>query len=737
MNGLKIGIYGKGGIGKSTVSAALSAALADGGARVLQIGCDPKHDSTRLLLQGRLLETALDYLRRTPPEAQRPEHIMAKGYKGVVCVEAGGPEPGVGCAGRGILSAFSLLERMGISFDDYDATVFDVLGDVVCGGFAVPLRRGFADTVLVVTSEEFMALYAANNILRGILNMDQGRPRAVGLVLNRRERDGDIAGVRRFAKAVEIPLLCAIPRSARFAEAEAASRTVVEQFPDSVETGILRGLAESIASLSPTQPRPLSDTELEHVVFASRSTIPHLPSTTTPPPSPPSHSPPPPVPRPNATRFLSKSLLTREPLHGCAFAGAVNTLTQIADAITVAHGPRSCVHIAASTMLSAGMGSLARYGTVIPEQLQPRLVGSDMTESAMIHGGVENLVDTLVNVRARHTGPVFLVTTCPVGVIGDDVDAVLAAHSKPGAPVLPIRTDGNIEGDYLQGVINGCLEGAATLIDGTRRASEECVNIVAEKNIALNADANFETIQRLLDMLEVGVNCRFVRRTSVKSLQGFLAAPLNLPAYNDHLGRVLRDFLVERFGCRFASCPFPAGFHETGNWLREVAAFFNRDTRAEAALETLRTEYDRRLSRVAPALQDKRLLLVTYNHDVDWLLETAFDIGMDVVKVGIVDYSQDGEYRTRYPGRVFTQVGYNPDRRADDIADLKPDLVLGNYQSPGLPLTTHYDTIPMCPDVGPLSGLLLAERWASLLRTPVREGWRADVERLLGGGALP
>lgn len=167
---MRIGIYGKGGIGKSTICANLAAALADRGGRVLQIGCDPKHDSTRLLLGGRRVVTVLDYLRDTPLARQSAADVVHTGYGGVHCVEAGGPEPGVGCAGRGILTAFALLERLAIDWTGYHVTLFDVLGDVVCGGFAVPLRRGFAQAVLIVSSEEFMSLYAANNILRGVCN---------------------------------------------------------------------------------------------------------------------------------------------------------------------------------------------------------------------------------------------------------------------------------------------------------------------------------------------------------------------------------------------------------------------------------------------------------------------------------------------------------------------------------------------------------------------------------------
>ena len=168
---MQIAIYGKGGIGKSTVSANLSAALASCGRKVLQIGCDPKHDSTRLLHHGRKVQTVLEYLLNTPPDEQMLESVLMEGYLGTGCVEAGGPKPGMGCAGRGILTAFEFLDRFQVR-KGYDHVVYDVLGDVVCGGFAVPVRKQYAEAVFLVTSGEAMALYAANNILQGIRNLD-------------------------------------------------------------------------------------------------------------------------------------------------------------------------------------------------------------------------------------------------------------------------------------------------------------------------------------------------------------------------------------------------------------------------------------------------------------------------------------------------------------------------------------------------------------------------------------
>lgn len=728
----------RGGIGKSTLSANLSAALAAQGKRVLQIGCDPKQDSTRLLLGGLRPKTVLEYLRDTKPEAQRLGDIIHGGWKGIDCVEAGGPEPGVGCAGRGILSAFAILDRLGCVWASYDAILYDVLGDVVCGGFAVPLRKGFSETILIVTSEEFMSLYAANNILRGVRNMEQGEPRSVGLVVNRREHEGDIACVQRFAQSTGVPVLAVLPRSLRFSEAEATAQTLVQAFPESAEAEIVQSLAVSVLKGWAGRPHPLEDDDLERIVLGRTTPVSIQSSYTQPDHFEPTaadscvhkaeHS-------SNQRRYLSKSLITREPLHGCAFTGAVNTLTQIRRAVTLAHGPRSCAHIAASTMLSSGLATQRRHGVFIPEQIAPALFSTEMTDATLIHGGLDAFREGLQRATDAHPQAVFVVTTCPVGVIGDDVDQVLEEARGNGISILRIATDGDIEGDYLQGIINACTEGAGSLIDPEVLPGDDCVNIVAEKNIALNADPNFEEMKRLLSMLGLRVHCRFVRRTSVDELRDYLHAPLNLLAYNDHLGRVLREYLSGSFGCVFAKSPFPSGFHETEHWLLEIARFFDREHQADQALETMRREYHAEIEALCSHLAGKRLMLVTYNHDVDWILETAFDLDMEIVRVGIVDYSQDGQYRTRYGDRLSVETGYNPERRAEDIRQLQPDLCLGNYQSSGLPEITHYDTVPLCPDTGHLGGLALARRWSRLLSAPIREGWRKDEARLFGSTA--
>ena len=185
---LKLAIYGKGGIGKSTTTANLAAAFAVLGKKVIQIGCDPKADSTINLLGGHPLLPVMNYIREHDEEPERIDQIAKEGFGGVLCIETGGPTPGLGCAGRGIITTFSLLEDLEL-FETYqpDVVLYDVLGDVVCGGFAAPIREGYAERVLIVTSGEKMALYAANNINTAVKNFeDRGYATVGGIILNRR-----------------------------------------------------------------------------------------------------------------------------------------------------------------------------------------------------------------------------------------------------------------------------------------------------------------------------------------------------------------------------------------------------------------------------------------------------------------------------------------------------------------------------------------------------------------------
>ena len=245
---LKVAIYGKGGIGKSTVTSNLAAAFASMGKRVIQIGCDPKADSTINLLGGEPLRPVMNYMREEDEEPEKLEDISRIGYGGILCIETGGPTPVLGCAGRGIISTFQQREDLKL-FETYkpDVVLYDVLGDVVCGGFAAPIREGYAEKVLIVTSGEKMALYAANNISSAVRNFeDRSYARVFGIVLNHRNVENENQKVEEFSKKSGIPIVGEIPRSDEIIRNEDMGRTVIEGDPKSEISRRFLDLAEML-----------------------------------------------------------------------------------------------------------------------------------------------------------------------------------------------------------------------------------------------------------------------------------------------------------------------------------------------------------------------------------------------------------------------------------------------------------------------------------------------------------
>ena len=247
---IKLAIYGKGGIGKSTTVSNMSAALAQSGLRVMQIGCDPKADSTISLHGGQKLETVLDLVRKRG-NAFELSDMVCEGFAGVICVEAGGPTPGMGCAGRGIIAALEKLEQKG-AYEAYkpDVVIYDVLGDVVCGGFSMPMRDGYADKVFVITSGENMAIHAAANIAMAVENFrDRGYAEMGGLILNKRNVKNEREKVEELAQDINSTIIGELSRSETVHEAEELGKTVIEAFPQSKMAQEYRKLAQSVMAV--------------------------------------------------------------------------------------------------------------------------------------------------------------------------------------------------------------------------------------------------------------------------------------------------------------------------------------------------------------------------------------------------------------------------------------------------------------------------------------------------------
>ena len=746
----QIAVYGKGGIGKSTLSANISAALSLNNKRILQIGCDPKHDSTKLLMRGLSIPTVLDYIKTKSPLEYRKSDILFEGFGKIGCIEAGGPKPGVGCAGRGIITAFELLETLHIK-DNYDMIVYDVLGDVVCGGFAVPIRREYSDSIFIVTSGEYMSLYAANNILRGIQNYDENRPRLLGILYNSRNVKNEDDRVYKFAEAVKLPVFARIPRDDIFARAEKANVTVLEltQNEENSVADIFKDIAKRICEgTEHFAADPLTDDELEALILSNEGAITKASHSATSSPkqeeedtfscscetaepceactgissgqeeSTSDYDAP----------YLSKNVIRDEPLHGCAFNGAMTMSSNLKDAVILAHSPKSCTYLSIQTISSAGRRTLFERRNILPSSLIPNVLSTDMSETDMVFGGSENLLSKVKSVLNSQTPPpaIVIVSSCPSGIIGDDIDDALSLSTER-TKIVTVKAEGNLTGDYLQGMLMAYTSLAKQIIDRNVEKREKTVNIVFEKVVARNTEMNFQRLKTFLTRMNISVNCRFLCNTSYASLRDFCSAELNLLAYRDYTGKILEDFFIKEYGASFFEKQFPIGFKETSDWLLALGKHFDASDEAKSIISENEIIYQNRIKSVRPKLEGKKLMIITYNHELDWILNAALDCDMKIVKICVLNFSQDEGFRSSLSEIDGIEVveNYDKDERSSDIKRLKPDIILSNYE-PVSEQSCITDTIPMCPDNGFFTGLEMVERWSRLFSKSKEGEWLND-----------
>jgi nitrogenase molybdenum-iron protein alpha/beta subunit len=618
-----------------------------------------------------------------------------------------------------------------------------------------------------------MALYAANNILRGLKNYDQNRSgRAGGVIFNSRALGEEDARIRRFCEAVGLPLLESFPRSDLFSQCEGEGKCLVEAYPGSELAKKFEALAERIETQEELYPaNPLSDEELEErilgrerktaasvaaagwgaalasgaavasgVAAESSDTIFNDDDDTAADGAGGAASG---IPGGKTTLF-SKSMVAREPLMGCAFNGAMSITTQIEGCLSIAHGPRSCAHISYQTITSTPRRFLLERGIVLPYTSAPPLVSSDMSEGVMIFGGIEELRVKIAALKKSYPVPAsgvppvdgepvsgervfFVLTTCPAGIIGDNIGRVLDLEDEH-TKIVPVRTDGNIQGDYLQGILLAYFEIARALIARNVTPIENTVNIVAEKPETYALSGSLAAVKEILDSFGIKINCRFICETRVEDIRGFMRGKLNLLASGDYMGRTIRAFLEKEYGAEFFDDPFPIGFKAAREWVRRLGARFNK---GEAEIAAVLADYERRyeaeIARVRPCLAGKRVMIITITQDIDWALQAALDAGMEIAFVGILNYSQESDFTTGLADSIAELVvNYDPKNRSADIERVKPDLLLSPFPSREDLGMVYQDTITYSPEAGFFSGLVLARRWVEIFNMNLQEGWKKD-----------
>ncbi len=620
----KITIFGKGGIGKSTLSGNLAAVYAKKGLKVILVGCDPKHDTTIALTDGRPIRTVVEHSAFMDSSGGDLSKILVKGRLGVDCVEAGGPEPGIGCAGRGIGRTITILEEAGVLQEGrYDVAIFDVLGDVVCGGFAAPLRQGFADKVVIVTSEELMALYAANNIARAIKNYHENGVALCGLVANLRDRDADRASVERFAAEIGTGVLSFFPREAAVREAEFKRLTLVEHAPDHALTRTIEALGESLLGFdrkSVSVPRPLSDerfNELSRRAFVSEKAPRVLEDAVPRPAERPAAPPPapPPAPKPDLEKDMAWQAKLWEGNPGmnsqvwgaqdqwrrfhCDFETRRNVRMSLEGGtplVNVWHQDLECSY---STPNFEDRSLPAFYKFPWPRMERDNAEGprederppkrgrgsksedqdegnfsnimTNIKDPDVIHGGGKKLDEALAEAikNAKSGAEAIIVhSTCIPTVIGDDAEAVVKRWQARTA--VPIVYMNHAESSCQE--LDVCLSLFKKMQQGPAfakvRPRPRGVNLVG-----FPSGPGLKELVRLLEQIGLTVNARVMPSLSLAVARRYLAAEAQVLYPNAAYAATYKEYF-EPMPIKTFKPDAPYGFEGTRRWLEAVAGEF-------------------------------------------------------------------------------------------------------------------------------------------------------------------
>ncbi|MBI5240706.1 MAG: AAA family ATPase [Elusimicrobia bacterium] len=610
----RIAFLGKGGIGKSTLSANISALYARQGRRVLHVGCDPKRDSTALLLEPSRVRPVLSQEGDSLAVAAARDFVV-RSRLGMDCIEAGGPQPGIGCAGRAIGKTIDVLEAQGlVARGGYDVVLFDILGDVVCGGFAAPLRRGFAQKVVIVVSEEMMSLYAANNIAWAVRNHAENGVALCGLLANLRDPGADLEPVERFARRIGTTVLGVLRRDPAFREGELLGRCLVETHPRGKSLAALDRVARRLLALDPAScplPAPMGDEEF-HETSRARFRGPRRPAPAAAPAAPPpSQEPAPAAARLPAAPLEGKDLIpSLEPAEGEPrvppytrwmmwnwgvkdqwrefFADAELALHSgkplMRNVAYVIHKELECFFVEARS--DDGAASFFSHAwprhcsVTLPLPMELRALGcrqviTEIRDSEIVLGGNRKL-EAALDRLARDSGDLSLVVflhSCPSVITGDNLAPVIERfRRKTGLPVIFPDRNADQHTDVLAAVFDWALRGRRA---ARRRRSAPSVNLVG-----FPRDRALEELTGILRETGIEVNASLLPEFDVESVRRYPRAGLQVLKPHSAYETFYAERL-DRLGIPALRPESPYGIAGTRRWLGEIARFFGLEARLE------------------------------------------------------------------------------------------------------------------------------------------------------------